>query len=244
MNTCRMTGSTSFVRSDSPALFVGTSRQPSSTWPSLAIARSISCTHAIRDAGSFGRNTMPTPYWPIAGSVSPCAPHTRRRKRSGSWIRMPAPSPCSGSAPGGAAVREVLEDRQRLRDDRVALLPLDVRDEAQAAGVVLIRRIVKTLAYRRLVPLSRDRSFTMTSRLQRGGAVRCTNRGVRLRESGFWGESLIHIAAMLHCGKACGPGVGAVARCVQQPSAARRRPVRSKRLAPIAFLGFNLKKMG
>ena len=99
MNTWRMTGSTSFVRSDSPALLVGTSRQPSSTWPSLAIARSISCSHAIRDAGSFGRNTMPTPYWPIAGSVSPCAPHTRRRKRSGSWIRMPAPSPCSGSAP-------------------------------------------------------------------------------------------------------------------------------------------------
>ena len=99
MNTWRMTGSTSFVRSESPPLFVGTSRQPSRIWPSLATARSISCSQAIRDAGSFGRNTMPTPYWPIAGSVRPCAPQTLRRNASGSWIRMPAPSPCSGSAP-------------------------------------------------------------------------------------------------------------------------------------------------
>ena len=81
------------------AVVVGTSRQPRRIWPSLATARSISCSHAIRDAGSFGRNTMPTPYWPMAGSVRPCAPHALRRNRSGSWIRMPAPSPCSGSAP-------------------------------------------------------------------------------------------------------------------------------------------------
>ena len=98
-NTWRITGSTSLVRSDRPALLVGTSRQPSSTWPSAAIARSISCSHAIRDAGSCGRNTMPTPYWPIAGSVMPSLPQARRRNASGSWIRMPAPSPCSGSAP-------------------------------------------------------------------------------------------------------------------------------------------------
>ena len=36
-----------------PQLSVGTSRQPSSIWPSPAIARSISCSHAMRDAGSL-----------------------------------------------------------------------------------------------------------------------------------------------------------------------------------------------
>src|SRR5262249_25107668 len=44
-----------------------------------------------------------------------------------------------------AAVRQVPQDRQALLDDRVALLPLDVRDEADAAGVVLVRRVVQPL---------------------------------------------------------------------------------------------------
>jgi hypothetical protein len=42
-------------------------------------------------------------------------------------------------------VGEVLEDQQALLDDLVALLPLDVRDEADAAGVVLIGRVVEAL---------------------------------------------------------------------------------------------------
>ena len=83
---------------------------------------------------------MPTPYWPIAGSVRPCAPQARRRNASGSWIRMPAPSPCSGSAP--VAPRWV----RFLRIDSPCvmiawrLLALDVGDEAEAAGVVLVAR--------------------------------------------------------------------------------------------------------
>ena len=50
---------------------------------------------------------------------------------------------------GGAAVGEVFENEQRLGDDRVRLLALDVGDEAQAARVVLVRRVVQTLARRR-----------------------------------------------------------------------------------------------
>ena len=49
----------------------------------------------------------------------------------------------------GAPVREVLEDGERVADDRVVLLPLDVRDEAQPARVVLVRRVVEPLAGRR-----------------------------------------------------------------------------------------------
>ncbi len=51
----------------------GTSRQPSSTWPSARTARSSSCSQARRDACSLGRNTMPTPYSPGAGRVTPAA---------------------------------------------------------------------------------------------------------------------------------------------------------------------------
>ena len=75
---------------------------------------------------------MPTPYWPIAGSVMPSLPQARRRNASGSWIRMPAPSPCSGSAPVAPRCVRFSRISQALRDDRVALAALDVRDEARA----------------------------------------------------------------------------------------------------------------
>jgi hypothetical protein len=58
---------------------------------------------------------------------------------------MPAPSPISGSAAHRAAVVEVLQDRQPLLDDRVALAALDVRHEAHAAGVVFVAGVVQTL---------------------------------------------------------------------------------------------------
>ena len=45
-----------------------------------------------------------------------------------------------------AAMREVAQNRHALLDDRVRLPPLDVRDEADAAGVVLVCRVVQTLS--------------------------------------------------------------------------------------------------
>ena len=44
-----------------------------------------------------------------------------------------------------AAMGEVAQDLQTLLDDRVAFLALDVRDEADAAGVVLVGGVVETL---------------------------------------------------------------------------------------------------
>ena len=85
---------------------------------------------------------MPTPYSPSGGRLTPCLPISSRKNWSGIWIRMPAPSPASGSAPDRAAMGQVLQDQQAVLDDRVALLALDVRDEADAAGVMLVRRIV------------------------------------------------------------------------------------------------------
>jgi hypothetical protein len=51
-----------------------------------------------REACSFGRKTMPTPYSPAAAVPRPAWPFLRGRV-SGIWIRIPAPSPISGSAP-------------------------------------------------------------------------------------------------------------------------------------------------
>ena len=50
--------------------------------------------------------------------------------------------------PRGPAVREVLEDLQPLGDDVVAFRALDMHDEPQPARIVLVGRIVETLAQR------------------------------------------------------------------------------------------------
>src|SRR5712692_9751210 len=99
MNTWRITGSIRFAGSARSLLSTGTSRQPSSTWPSSLAARSISYSQARRDAGSRGRNTMPTPYWPAGGSFTACFAMISRKNLSGIWIRQPAPSESFGSQP-------------------------------------------------------------------------------------------------------------------------------------------------
>ena len=81
------------------------------------------------------------------GSFTPCFAIASRRNLSGIWISRPAPSESFGPA-HRAAVAEVLQHRQALLDDRVRLLALDVRDEADAARVVFVRRVIETLRRR------------------------------------------------------------------------------------------------
>jgi hypothetical protein len=50
---------------------------------------------------------------------------------------------------GGAAMLQIAEDAQPVLDDEVRLAALDVGDEADAAGVLVERRIVQTLRLRR-----------------------------------------------------------------------------------------------
>ena len=99
IKTWRMTGSIFLTDSPRPLLSLGTSRQPSRICPSSLIERSISYSQANLDAGSCGRNTMPTPYWPAAGSLIPCFANSSRKRASGICSNIPAPSPASGSAP-------------------------------------------------------------------------------------------------------------------------------------------------
>ena len=56
-------------------------------------------------------------------------------------------------AAAGAAVAQIDEDRERIADDGVGFAALDVDHEADAAGVVLMLRVVKPLLGRRSVPL-------------------------------------------------------------------------------------------
>jgi hypothetical protein len=51
-----------------------------------------------------------------------------------------------GVVAGGAAVRRGFPGSQALLDDGVAFLVLDMGDKADAAGVMLVRRVVQTLA--------------------------------------------------------------------------------------------------
>ena len=69
-----------------------------------------------------------------------------------------------------AAVVEVLEDLQPLLDDPVRFLPGDVGHEADAAGVVLARRIVES-------GLGRDRDFAARGWRRDGGSRREVDHG-------------------------------------------------------------------
>jgi hypothetical protein len=43
---------------------------------------------------------------------------------------------------GRAAMRQVFEDPQALQHDRMRFAALDVRDESEPAGIVLVGRVV------------------------------------------------------------------------------------------------------
>ena len=57
----------------------------------------------------------------------------------------------AGVRPDRAAVFEVEQDRQRVLHDLLRLAPLDVGDEADAAGILLECRIEKTAGYGRVI---------------------------------------------------------------------------------------------
>jgi hypothetical protein len=70
----------------------------------------------------------------------------------------------------GAAVVEVLEHLDRLLDDAVRLVPLDVDHEPLAAGVVLVARVIQPLAGRRAQPDRRGRC-PVPGRCRRAGGI-------------------------------------------------------------------------
>jgi hypothetical protein len=86
---------------------------------------------------------MPTPYSPGGGSSTPLAGHLFAVQRVGHLDQDAGAVAHQLVGAHRAAVVQVLQDLQRMGDDGVALLALDVRHEADAAGVVLMRRVVQ-----------------------------------------------------------------------------------------------------
>src|SRR3954469_7369951 len=89
--TARAVGPTS-----APSGSTGSSRQPRTVSPSSAARRATSSTRAARSVSSTGRKARPTAYSPIGGSSKSTS---ARSSPSGTWVRMPAPSPEFGSEP-------------------------------------------------------------------------------------------------------------------------------------------------
>ena len=86
---------------------------------------------------------MPTPYSPGGGSVDALRRHLGAVELVGDLDQDAGAVAHQRVGADRAAVVEVLEDLQALLDDRVRLLALDVGDEADAAGVVLVGRRIE-----------------------------------------------------------------------------------------------------
>ena len=75
---------------------------------------------------------------------------TARRNASGIWMRIPAPSPVQHVGALRPAVLEVVERLERADDDVVGGLVVEPRDHRDAAGVVLVARVVQAVSLWRL----------------------------------------------------------------------------------------------
>ena len=141
MKICSNTGSTATALGPIGRSSVGTSRQPRSRWPSSATIasneRSMRC--AVRRRRAAGRPGRRRIRRPAAAAPAP----TLRRNASGIWMRMPAPSPVLTSQPQAPRCSRLMSTCSALRDDAVRLAALDVDDEADAAGVVLVGGVVQ-----------------------------------------------------------------------------------------------------
>ena len=96
---------------------------------------------------------QPTPYSPAGGSATPARPCAGTGP--GIWIRMPAPSPVLASQPHAPRCARLISTWSACCTMRVRLAALDVDDEADAAGVVLVARVVQNLVAASCVLLRR-----------------------------------------------------------------------------------------
>ena len=114
-------------------------------WPSDCTTCSNFCSTARRTVGLRGRKMMPLPYSPAGGQrdASLAADllvegvrHLDQHARAVAGVDLAA---------AGATMVEVLQYLDRLLEDPVRLVPLDVDHEADAAGVVLEPRVIQSL---------------------------------------------------------------------------------------------------
>ena len=90
-------------------------------------------------------NQWPTPYWPAGGSSMPCLRHLLAEEAVGNLHQHAGAVAHQRIGADGAAMRQVFEHEQAVLDDLVRLHALHLRDEADAAGIMLVARIIETL---------------------------------------------------------------------------------------------------
>ena len=88
---------------------------------------------------------MPTPYSPGAGRVKPELGAFAREKLVRNLDQYARAIAGLRIAAASAAVRQIDQNLDALQNDVVRFLAVDVGDKADAAGVVLVGRIVKSL---------------------------------------------------------------------------------------------------
>ena len=84
----------------------------------------------------------------VPGRAGATSPSSARRKRSGTWTRIPAPSPVSGSAPVAPRWSRLVSAVERRIDELAAGDALQVGDERHTARVVLEAGVVEAVTLR------------------------------------------------------------------------------------------------
>jgi hypothetical protein len=122
----------------------GTSRQPSSTWPSAGWRAPAP---PRRPGGWRAPWAEDHAHAVFAGrrQIHALLGHLGAVQRIGHLDQDAGAVAHQRIGPHRAAVVEVLQDLERVADDGVALLAPDVGHEADPAGVVLVRRVVQAL---------------------------------------------------------------------------------------------------
>ena len=133
--TARAVGPTS-----APSGSTGTSRQPRTVRPSSSASLATSSYRAARSFSSAGRKAMPTEYSPIGGR-SKSTP--ARSRASGTWVRMPAPSPELGSDPAAPRWSRLCSAVRPAATIAPGAAAAGVGHEGDAAGVLVVRRVVE-----------------------------------------------------------------------------------------------------
>ena len=151
---------------------------------------------------------MPTPYWPIAGSVIAELAARAAEEGVGQLHEDARAVALQRIGAGGAAMRQVLQDLQALRDDLVRLAALDVRDEAEATGVVLVRGVVQALRSGRIGGSGRAREGSVHADLDCRRRVTGGGRRASVMIFAKTRRNPSMLRGMLHCGKNRRPTAG------------------------------------
>ncbi len=124
----------------------GTSRQPSTTWPSALTVRFEFLLAGETRRVFLRQKDHPDAVFARGRQRNALARHFLAIERVGNLDQDPRAIAHQRVGTDGAPVVEVFEDLQTLFDDAVAFLALDMGDKADTAGVMFIGRIVEPCA--------------------------------------------------------------------------------------------------